>query len=68
MDPNEALKNLREAIASATGQQDADTDHGSFCVVNNRTVTDIINSFEALDEWLSRGGFLPADWARNRGE
>lgn len=20
--------------------------------------------FEALDEWLSKGGFLPADWAR----
>lgn len=25
-----------------------------------------VEAFTALDEWLSRGGFLPADWAAGR--
>lgn len=45
MDPNQALKNLRDMIR--------DTED-----------LDLIEQFEALDGWLSRGGFLPADWER----
>ena len=24
----------------------------------------LVDAFEALDEWLSKGGFLPSDWER----
>lgn len=24
----------------------------------------LVEAFEALDDWLSKGGFLPDDWAR----
>ena len=45
MDPNEALKMIREAAT-----QDAQ---------------DMIEPFEALDEWLCKGGFLPDAWQTN---
>jgi hypothetical protein len=63
MDPNEALRVLREAMAYAQRQMDNDTDHPSFCVVSNRTVSDMLDSFTALDEWLTRGGFRPTEWS-----
>lgn len=68
MDPNEALRELRAATLSARQQQDSDTDHESFCVVSNRTVSEMINAAEALDGWLSRGGFLPGAWDHPRGD
>lgn len=43
MDPNDALKNLKQALAD--GDLEAAKDY-----------------FEALDEWLSKGGFFPAAW------
>lgn len=45
MDPDQALKDLREMIR--------DTED-----------LDLIEQFEALDDWLAKGGFLPADWQR----
>jgi hypothetical protein len=64
MDPNVALKNLLAACQSAQRQMDEDTDHPSFCVVNNRTATEVVEAVEALNEWLSSGGFLPTAWQR----
>lgn len=64
MDPNEALRIIRQAVANAQRQMDNDTGHPSFCVVDNRTVSALIEHCEALDEWLSKGGFLPTDWQR----
>lgn len=43
MDPNDALKNLRAALAAGNIEEAKDF-------------------FEALDEWLSKGGFFPSDW------
>lgn len=55
MDPDEALKKVREALVlysrrykdKGTGLSEAD---------------DLADAFESLDDWVSRGGFLPKDW------
>lgn len=54
MDPNQALKNIREA------------DKKLRCALTfgelNEVVMDLVEAVSALDGWLSRGGFLPDDW------
>lgn len=55
MDPDEALKNAREAeksFRSAPIESSAE----------RIAAIKLADAFEALDEWLSRGGFMPADW------
>jgi len=55
MDPDEALRVIREIIGrygveprSSIGRDDA---------------VRLFEHIDALDEWLSRGGFLPAAWS-----
>jgi hypothetical protein len=59
MDPNAALAALRAAIADAVASPDHDTYAWHAAA--------IIEHFQALDEWLTGGGFLPASWERNHG-
>lgn len=47
MDPDEALKRIRALY---------DADHDSY------TAEELIDLIQGLDEWLSRGGFLPKAW------
>jgi len=54
MDPNELLRLLRATIA----QMKVDTDPA----IRKAHADEIAEYFENLDEWLSRDGFLPADW------
>jgi hypothetical protein len=53
MDPNDALRMLREAVRQLGDIPAADgtplAEYG----------TDVVEYFTALDEWLSRGSFLP---------
>lgn len=56
MDPNIALHDLREAVNEAANP-DQYTDME---VVAEK----IVEAFDALDGWLSRGGFLPGDWSK----
>jgi hypothetical protein len=53
MDPNTALLTLREAVRDyfANGRDAVMLD-------------DLAEHFDALDGWLSHGGFLPAAWNR----
>lgn len=53
MDPNEALKLARAAV------QDYRDNHPA-----NDAADALAEAFEALDGWLSKGGFLPAAWAK----
>lgn len=53
VDPNAALENAREAIRRIQTEKDTDA-----------YVADLVDAFEALDGWLSRGGFLPEEWKR----
>ena len=47
MDPDEALRKIRELI------NDGDS-----------ADIELVHLFDGLDQWLSKGGFLPKDWSR----
>lgn len=60
MDPNELLVALRDCAQDIQNG----TDEYTFA----ETAQTMAEKFEALDDWLSRGGFLPGSWqstARN---
>jgi hypothetical protein len=54
MDPDTALANAREAAA--------DYDKATSISQENDAAERLVEAFQALDQWLSRDGFLPADW------
>lgn len=55
MDPNEALKEIRQLTAALL--------HEEFEAAGGITAAvRLAELIEGLDEWLSRDGFLPADW------
>jgi hypothetical protein len=51
MDPNVALANARKAAEDVLG----DTQSTAKSV-------ELAESFQALDEWISKGGFFPSKW------
>lgn len=51
MDPDEALRQLRADVATL-----------SVAVGEDSPLWAIVEHFSALDQWLSRGGFLPRPW------
>ena len=58
MDPDEALRLAREAAGELL-QAD---DDGNFTDPATTNLGQLIEAFTALDEWLTKGGFLPKDW------
>ncbi len=60
MDPNEALRRLREAAAKVREEMDK-----CFGGDPMDDVSDMLQHFEALDGWITNGGFLPAAWRRD---
>lgn len=67
MDPNAALINMRDTIRQAERdlerQDDADNWH-NLLARHEDTISALVEHFEALDAWLSKGGFLPDAWQR----
>ena len=61
MDPDQCLKELREAVEEMKREisKGFDGDLGD-------AADKAIIKFEAIDGWLSRGGFLPEDWKKGR--
>lgn len=59
MDPNEALRELREAVAGVRILQDDGMDSGPAYM---QFLELACMAAEALDDWLTEGGFLPAPW------
>lgn len=59
MNPNKSLQTVRDAIASFHANGDEFNRHWDHEFV-------LIDAIEALDEWLSRGGFLPEAWDQTR--
>ncbi|MDP8971195.1 MAG: hypothetical protein M3N52_12020 [Actinomycetota bacterium] len=55
MDPNEALTRARAHADAILNDEHADP--AAEC-------EPLAEAFQALDEWLGRGGFLPEAWAR----
>jgi hypothetical protein len=57
MDPDAALRDLRAALEDARAAAEGDSNDAE--IEAWQAVGDEI---EALDEWLSKGGFLPLAW------
>jgi hypothetical protein len=57
MDPNANLTEMRELAQTLL---DNNADLSDFCAQAER----LAELVQALDEWLTRGGFLPRDWKR----
>lgn len=57
MDPNEALRKAREA-SEAIGKDTTAEEAAANAV-------DLMMYFDALDQWLTKGGFAPEAWDRN---
>jgi hypothetical protein len=55
MDPNEALKAIREAVAFLA--EPTDDTEAAWDMVNQ-----LVENFTGLDEFLCAGGFPPAVW------
>ncbi len=55
MDPNETLRALRELVEQVHNDDEGDV---------NDQLEDFAGYFEALDGWISKGGFLPREWAK----
>ena len=53
MDVNAKLQEIRELIAEAQSGCEIDTEH-------------LVELIEALDTWISRGGYLPKAWQTRR--
>ena len=61
MDPNETLRQLRRAF---TKMEEAGVENDPSTYVLH--AEDAREFFDALDGWLSNGGFKPRDWEGSR--
>jgi hypothetical protein len=59
MDPNACLKEIRQIIANAR-EMEEDGEDGDLLYDQDR----FLDLVEALDSWISKGGFLPKDWKK----
>jgi hypothetical protein len=78
MDPEIALQKLREAVRDFKNWRDRELEEKPLPgqvttnarkkheLIIHSPVDDVIEHFDALDQWLMKGGFLPADWNKNR--
>jgi hypothetical protein len=56
MDPNAVLKAIRDGIVNLSDLMEQGY------APYPEDVQVLLSQAEALDEWLSQGGYLPADW------
>jgi hypothetical protein len=61
MDPNKTLEELRMMLKDYLEASDKSDDGVD---LNEEAARRVVESFEDLDDWLRKGGFLPEDWAR----
>jgi len=69
MDPEKTLADLRELSQAIVNEHDNPADDlGSLSMDQYITIaglaSDLAESVQAIDAWLSRGGFLPKLWTR----
>ncbi len=55
MDPDTALADLRAGVAAVRDAADGNGD-----LITSAEI--LADAAAALDEWITRGGFLPAEW------
>lgn len=61
MDPNETLRQIRLALVEFNAFDEMTDAHTQIEVLDW-----LAAKVEALDEWMSKGGFLPAPWQKGR--
>jgi hypothetical protein len=70
MDPNEALRlarERREEMRTAGADYDAGRITGEeYDDIMGEALRAQSEAYEGLDDWVSKGGFLPTEWARGR--
>ena len=73
MDPNENLRRQRETLEElrelqweAEEAEERGRSTGAFAERQLDLLTELSQLVEDLDEWLSKGGFLPGDWQAAR--
>ena len=57
MDADEALKRIREKVVAVLISRDNET-------LLNDEAGELAELVEGLDTWITKGGFLPAEWQR----
>ena len=64
MDPNEALRRLREVMPRlrAWDEREGWTQSAALLTQHDADCREAADCFEALDEWLTKGGHAPAAW------
>lgn len=73
MDPEAALKEIRDLVEAIRERidehdgDDVDTMDPDDLVTIAEDANALVDRFEGLDAWMSRGGFLPASWSEGRG-
>lgn len=63
MDPNETLRMCRRLAKHLIARADAERQHHE-TTTSDTSGEELAECFNNLDEWLSKGGFLPSDWRR----
>ena len=58
MDPTETLRRLRELVTSVSVEAIEDV------TALESDALELAECFEALDTWITKGGFLPNAWKR----
>ncbi len=56
MDPNAALATARRVVTNHRNGEEID------CDPDTDALLELVDAFEALDEWITKGGFPPAAW------
>ena len=72
MDPNEALKLMREAITRVRNAESALSSFGHDEIIGLGSdlgpwiaaAGDVVELADALDRWVTSAGYLPDSWAR----
>ena len=65
MDPNQTLKNLRSLVEAVNAELDDSENLGPSRLASTDLVCcahELAQHFEALDQWITSGGFLPEAW------
>jgi hypothetical protein len=57
MDPDATLAQIRELMAT----------HHTHNDLGEEETAQLVELIDALDEWMTKGGFLPTDWNARRG-
>ena len=66
MDPDEAVKRIRECINDALSIVEKEEVSYEGGIKLARLLGMVVDHWQGLDDWMMRGGFLPKDWAKNR--